>query len=213
MKKYLIFIMGFILGIIGTSYAAYKLTASQISFDKSKTDLNSDNVQDSIDEVTALIKYGDAEESDITNGKTALVKGKKIVGSKKEDKDTIVASWLTDNGTDSTSWVTFAPTVYDSSYLNLDNSKLIIKKPGKYKIYYQTVSDNGGHERGDKAYIQILINSKQVGSCSSNFARCDNKEVSYTTDLSTDDTIEVQTHATSTYFFSRVSATIVYLSE
>ena len=81
MKKYLIFIMGIVIGIIGTSYAAYKLTAKEVSFDKSKTDLNSENVQDSIDEVTALIKYGNAEESDIASGKTALVKGKKVTGN------------------------------------------------------------------------------------------------------------------------------------
>ena len=77
MKKVMFILLGFILGIVGTSYAAYKLMASQVSFDKTNTNLNSENVQDSIDEIADLIKYGDAEESDIASGKTALVKGKK----------------------------------------------------------------------------------------------------------------------------------------
>ena len=80
MKKVMFIFMGIVIGIVGTSYAAYKLKAEQVSFDKTNTNLNSENVQDSIDEVTALIKYGDAEESDIASGKTALVKGKKITG-------------------------------------------------------------------------------------------------------------------------------------
>ena len=81
MKKYLIFVMGIVIGIVGTSYAAYKLTAKEVSFDKTNTNLSSENVQDSIDEIVDLMKYGDAEESDIASGKTALVKGKKITGT------------------------------------------------------------------------------------------------------------------------------------
>ena len=80
MKKVMFILLGIVIGIVGTSYAAYKLMASQVSFDKSKTDLNDENVQDSIDEIADLIKYGDAEAGDIASGKTALVKGKKITG-------------------------------------------------------------------------------------------------------------------------------------
>ena len=58
MKKYLIFVMGFILGIAGTSYAAYKLKAEQVSFDKTNSSLNSENVQDSIDELATDLKNG-----------------------------------------------------------------------------------------------------------------------------------------------------------
>ena len=81
MKKYLMFVMGIVIGIVGTSYAAYKLMASQVSFDNNKTNLSSENVQDSIDEIADKLKYGDATEQDILSGKTALVKGKKITGN------------------------------------------------------------------------------------------------------------------------------------
>ena len=56
MKKVMFILLGFILGIIGTSYAAYKLMASQVSFDKSKTDLNSNDVQGAIDELANMFE-------------------------------------------------------------------------------------------------------------------------------------------------------------
>ena len=56
-----------IICITGTSYAAYKLTTKEVSFDKTNTNLNSDDVQDSIDEIVDLIKYEDAPKSDILN--------------------------------------------------------------------------------------------------------------------------------------------------
>ena len=56
MKKVMFILLGFILGIIGTSYVAYKLMASQVSFDKSKTDLNSNDVQGAIDELANMFE-------------------------------------------------------------------------------------------------------------------------------------------------------------
>ena len=79
-KNILLVFVTALICITGTGYAAYKLTAKEVSFDKSKTDLNGENVQDSIDEIVDLIKYGDAEAGDIASGKTALVNGKKITG-------------------------------------------------------------------------------------------------------------------------------------
>ena len=101
-KNILLVFVTALICITGTSYAAYKLTAKEVSFDKSKTDLNSDNVQDSIDEVTALIKYGDAEAGDIAGGKTALVNGKKITGtlSNSSSMDVVFSinnSWQSDD--------------------------------------------------------------------------------------------------------------------
>ena len=71
--------------------------ASQVSFDKTNTNLNSENVQDSIDEIADILSYGDAEAGDIASGKTALVKGKKIIGNatltKKEDFGWSYLAW------------------------------------------------------------------------------------------------------------------------
>ena len=55
MKKLMCILLGFILGIVGTSYAAYKLKAEQVSFDKTNTNLNSENVQTVIDELATNI--------------------------------------------------------------------------------------------------------------------------------------------------------------
>lgn len=79
----------FILGIVitaiicisGTSLAAYKLTAAEVSYDNQKTDLNSETVQDGIDEIADLLKYGTATKNDILEDKTALVQGVQTVGT------------------------------------------------------------------------------------------------------------------------------------
>ena len=81
MKKAMFILLGFILGIVGSCYAAYKLTANQVSFDKSKSSLNSSDVQEAIDELADILSYGDAIENDILEGKTAIVNGKKITGT------------------------------------------------------------------------------------------------------------------------------------
>ena len=58
MKKQIIIavIITAIICITGTSYATYKLKAEQVSFDKTNTNLNSDNVQDILDELVTDIK-------------------------------------------------------------------------------------------------------------------------------------------------------------
>ena len=124
MKKYLIFIMGFILGIVGTSYAAYKLTAKEVSFDKSKTDLNGENVQDSIDEITDLIKYGDAEAGDIASGKTALVKGKKITGN--SSLLNILEQGTIDTGMIDAATAVPLNIIFKNNYTSDDNARLVI---------------------------------------------------------------------------------------
>ena len=55
MKKNLLLIfVTALICITGTSYAAYKLTASQVSFDKTNTELNSNDVQGAIDELADM---------------------------------------------------------------------------------------------------------------------------------------------------------------
>ena len=56
MKKVMFIFMGIVIGIIGTSYAAYKLTAKEVSFDKTNTNLNSNDVQGAIDEIYEKFK-------------------------------------------------------------------------------------------------------------------------------------------------------------
>lgn len=94
----------FILGIIvtaiicitGTSYAAYKLMAIEVSFDNKKTDLSGETVQDGIDEIVDLLKYGDATAGEIIKDKTALVQGKQIKGTI-ENRGNL--NWNPSNGT------------------------------------------------------------------------------------------------------------------
>ena len=69
MKKVMFILLGFILGIVGTSYAAYKLKAEQVSFDNNKL-LEGNNVQEAIDEISYLIKdqIGTTDISGIGDG-------------------------------------------------------------------------------------------------------------------------------------------------
>ena len=57
MKKNLLLIfVTALICITGTSYAAYKLKAEQVSFDKTNTNLNSNDVQGAIDEIYEKFK-------------------------------------------------------------------------------------------------------------------------------------------------------------
>ena len=56
MKKIMFILLGIVIGIVGTSYAAYKLMASQVSFDKTNTNLSSSDVQGAIDELADITK-------------------------------------------------------------------------------------------------------------------------------------------------------------
>ena len=69
MKKVMLILLGFILGMLGTSYAAYKLKAEQVSFDNNKL-LEGNNVQEAIDEISYLIKdqIGTTDISSIGDG-------------------------------------------------------------------------------------------------------------------------------------------------
>ena len=120
--------MGIVIGIIGTSYAAYKLTAKEVSFDKTNSNLNSENVQDSIDEIADKLKYGDATEGDIASGKTALVNGNKIIG-KANKTDYLLLRLFVHTGK-------FASCYSTGGYIYND---------GKIKhIYYRRISTSGG---------------------------------------------------------------------
>ena len=134
-------LLGIILGIVGTSYAAYKLMASQVSFDKTNTNLNSENVQDSIDEIVDLIKYGDAEAGDIASGKTALVNGKKITGNFDLSKE--IPSIRVDFTLESGEW----------SQINIP-----------YNEHYKSVSIFNGAATSDVRHLLIYKDSTQIGT-------------------------------------------------
>ena len=57
-KNLLLMFVTALICIAGTSYAVYKLKAEQVSFDKTNSSLNSENVQDSIDELATDLKNG-----------------------------------------------------------------------------------------------------------------------------------------------------------
>ena len=84
MKKVMFILLGIILGIVGTSYAAYKLKAEQVSFDNNKL-LEGNNVQEAIDEISYLIKdqIGTTDISNIGDGT--------ITGAIKELNPTIIS--------------------------------------------------------------------------------------------------------------------------
>ena len=129
MKKQIIIavVITALICITGTSYATYKLMAQEVSFDNNKTSLNSDNVQDSIDEIVDLIRYGDAESSDILNGKTALVKGKKITGTYNTSKTaTLTVSYGTGDAGQGYCSVTIGS--FSKEYTNFDGGWNGLKK-------------------------------------------------------------------------------------
>ena len=109
MKKYLIFIMGIVIGIVGTSYATYKLKAEQVSFDKTNTNLSSENVQDSIDEIALDLKNGKQlisaaitnkgiETKDTDSFATMADNIKKITSDAKVERKTVTKAWGTASG-------------------------------------------------------------------------------------------------------------------
>ena len=143
MKKYLIFVMGIVIGIVGTSYAAYKLKAEQVSFDKTNTNLNSENVQDSIDELaTDILSYGDAEAGDIASGKTALVKGKKITGSLDQSYLSKVTKIGSVSGYNATKKIDIKSLT--DNYSNLTNNNFILSGSYNRLNYYKEMSGYGG---------------------------------------------------------------------
>lgn len=111
-----------------------------------------------------------------------------------QNVDQIVGTWMNDHWSASTSWEKIAPNYYNQNYLAKENDVFKVKVPGKYRIYYQVGSDC--LNSSCMGYIRLLINNNVVGSCSSYYARCDNKEIYYETDLKVDDIIEIDVYTT-----------------
>lgn len=75
------FIIGAVLfGSIGP-VLAYRLTADQILYTPTNNSSQITNAQIALDNFYQKTLYGDANETDILNGKTAVVQGKKVIGT------------------------------------------------------------------------------------------------------------------------------------
>lgn len=132
-------IFGFIIGIIITSsvsvIAATLYLSNQVSYTPTDTTWNVDNVKDALDELhdaTELINQGDATESDIMVGKTAIVNGKLITGTKLEESNHIFTLATSVNGSKSID----IKSLYPDEYMNFTNNNFVLK----FSSIYVTVN-------------------------------------------------------------------------
>lgn len=181
--------LGLIIGVAITSgvvYAATLINSSDITYSPEDSSWDVSNVKDALDDMYTIIT-----DDTIKN-------------------DLIVANWLNEKYTTSSSWTIFEPTVFDENFFMNSNGTLTTLKGGNYRIYYQSAYDGGTDGMG---YIRILINGASVASCGNHYARCDNALIYYDTTLNTNDTITVQGYSTKTTWGSRVVASIVRLKD
>ena len=133
------FILGTIFGItisVGVVYAASYL-ASDISYTR---DGNLINVNEALDDLHNKINVGDATASDILEGKTALVQGQLVTGTKLDSKKVHCGSYSA-NGS-------FDITTYGLS--NVDVSKFIFVPSAN------SFSSNNAWKKDDNAYYRII---------------------------------------------------------
>ncbi len=182
-------ILGILIGIViaGTiGVYAYTISASDVFYDNSTSGLEANNVKDALDTLYDKSNTG-------------------IFG-----EDIIVANWLNEKYTLSTTWETMQPTVYSNSFFENNNGNLRFKKAGKYRIYYQSAFDGGTDGQG---YIRVLLNNASVASCGNYYARCDNRLIYYDADINVDDVIAIQGYTTNTRWGARVVVSIVLLKD
>ena len=175
-------------GIIGV-YATSSIIddSSEIVFDNTNTNLQATNVEDAIIELYNGIGAG------------VFV-----------NEDMIVANWLNEKYTISTSWQTFLPTLYSDSFFTDNNGTLTFKKAGNYRIYYQSAYDGGTNGQG---HVRILINGNPVATCGNSYARCDNRLIYYDASINVNDTITVQGYTTNASMGARVVVSVVLLKD
>jgi len=181
-------IIGFILGIVlagSVGVYAYNFAASDVTYDNTQSGSQYTDLNDVIDDL-----YNKAD--------TGIFVG----------EDIIVANWLNEKYTISTSWDTFQPTAYSSSFFENNNGNLKFKKAGKYRIYYQSAFDGGTDGQG---YIRILLNGTSVASCGNYYARCDNRLIYYDANINVNDVIAIQGYTTNARWGARVVVSIVLL--
>jgi len=140
------FILGTIFGIIisvGVVYAA-SYYAKDVLYQPNDASWEVSNVNDAInslyDNVTELKSLGDATASDILEGKTALVQGQLVTGTKLDSKKVHCGSYSA-NGS-------FDITTYGLS--NVDVSKFIFVPSAN------SFSSNNAWKKDDNAYYRII---------------------------------------------------------
>ena len=182
-------IFTFILGALTFSVitvCAYTISSSDISYDNSTSGLEANNVKDALD--------------DLYEKSNAGIFGENI----------IVANWLNDRYTQSTTWETMQPTVYSNSFFENNSGNLRFKKAGKYRIYYQSAFDGGTDGQG---YIRVLINGTQVATCGNHYARCDDRLIYYDASINVDDVVTIQGYTTKATWGARAVVSIVSLKD
>ncbi len=194
MKKIVQFIkknaLGILIGIIiagSVGVYAVNMASSDISYDNANSGSSATTVKDAIDDL-----YGKVD--------TGIFVG----------EDIIVANWLNEKYTVSTTWETMQPTVYSNSFFENNNGNLKFKKAGKYRIYYQSAFDGGTDGQG---YIRVLINNNSVASCGNYYARCDNRLIYYDTNINVNDVVAIQGYTTNARWGARVVVSIVLLKD
>ena len=165
---------------------AYTISSSDVSYNNSSRWLEANNVKDALDNLYEKSNAG-------------------IFG-----EDIIVANWLNEKYTVSTTWETMQPTVYSNSFFENNSGNLKFKKAGKYRIYYQSAFDGGTDGQG---YIRVLINGTQVATCGNYHARCDNRLIYYDANINVDDVVAIQGYTTNARWGARVVVSIVSLKD
>lgn len=140
-------ILGLTIGLIFGSvsvYAAANYKSENVLYKKGEEEVV---LTDALDELYSNFEKGDATETDIREGKTAIVKGKLVTGTLKTGvKKTLVWSGTIDPGSKSTTTL---------EYINLNNY---------YSNYKNITSSNIGIEQTD-----LAVEATGFGGCSTSW--------------------------------------------
>lgn len=181
--KYLLcFILGFIVAIVGVVYAEIVAYSKDIIYEPSDSSFNVNNVEDALNNI-----YNTIGNNEYLGG------------------NIIIANYLNETYVTSTSWQLREPTIFSNYYLEKTTNGMKVLKDGDYRIYYQAASDSNTNY----AYIRILINNVEVASCSSIYARCDNRLIYYDSHFNEGDIIAIQGRGSSAAWGARVVVAIV----
>ena len=178
------FILGALLFSAGIVFAEVVIHSSSVIYDPQDSNWHVDNVETAINDLYTIVN----DEDYIT-------------------KDTIVANWLNEQYTVSTSWTSFNPTVYSEAFLSLNSDKSVsVVRPGLYRFFYQSISDSQNYA----ANIRILVNGTQIATCGSTHGRCANQLLYVDKELNEGDKILIQVVSGNAAWGARPAVSMVY---